>query len=116
MYEAGGATTAFTPDRTDSYSAARPAEAQPGQNARGDSDRGWATSHMVLVAVTAFAFGVLVGCYPHHDREYGTGGLTRVSGMYLNIAGNLLNDVLAERKQKRRAANAQPAQRASCDR
>ena len=57
----------------------------------------------MLVAVTAFAFGVLVGCYP--QRHFGTDGLTRISEMYLNIAGNLMTDidVLEERKQKRRS-------------
>ena len=99
----GGAMRASTLDRISSIPVVRSAEAQPGQNAGGSSGGGWSGGHVVLFAVTAFAFGVMVGCYP--QRNFGTDGLARVSEMYLNIAGNLMTEVLDERKQKRRTDN-----------
>ena len=99
----GGTMRAITQDRISSNPAAGSAEAQPGQNAAESSGGGWSGGHVVLFAVTAFAFGIMVGCYP--QRHFGTDGLTRVSEMYLNIAGNLMTEVLEERKQKRRTDN-----------
>ena len=90
----GGATRASTQDRTGNNPVAGSPEAQPGQNSCGSSGGGWTGGHVVLFAVTAFAFGVIVGCCP--QRHSSTGGLTRVSEMYLNIAANLMTDVLEE--------------------
>ena len=68
----GGAIRASTQDRTSSNPVAGSAEAQSSQNARGSSGTGWTGGHVVLVAMTAFAFGVLVGCYPQrHSGQMG---------------------------------------------
>lgn len=102
--ETSGATRASTVNRTSSNHAARPA-AHPGQGAHAGSGSGFGASHLVLVAVTAFAFGVLVCGYPR--RSSGIDGLTRISETYLNAVGNLMTEVLEERQQNRRTANAQ---------
>ena len=81
----GGASRASTQDRTSSRPVPGLAEAQLSQTACESSSDGWTGGHVVLFAVTAFAFGVMVECYP--QRHFGTSGLTRVSEMYLNSAG-----------------------------
>ncbi|KAL3158223.1 hypothetical protein ABBQ38_010477 [Trebouxia sp. C0009 RCD-2024] len=106
--ETGNATRASTLDRTSSHTLARPA-ARPSQSADGEGGSGWSAGHVVLAAVTAFAFGVLVGGYSR--RSSGIDGLSGISETYLNIVGKLMTEVLQERQQNRRTANGQERER-----
>ena len=102
--ETSDATRASTVNRASSNYVARPA-ARPGYIADGEGGSGWTAGHVILAAVTAFAFGVLVGGYS--GLSSGIDGLTRVSETYLNTVGKLMTEVLEERQQNRRTANAQ---------